>query len=190
MNEAIKERISALADGELSEFEARRVLEEIKANPSLRDYWLRLQIIKSGLKDQSLGFLNSDLSKRVAAEAGEHIEQTERSIAIGGSRLYLVSAIAAGLVLVVSTAIFSPFTKDLSKDELFASQASKQIAAAIASPQAMQVLSKALTDMDATLQELNSGNKGQIYANYRLPADGKTFRVSLSPVTVLSLIHI
>ena len=33
MSENIKERISALADGELSEFEVRRVLEEIKNNP-------------------------------------------------------------------------------------------------------------------------------------------------------------
>ena len=33
MNEAIKERISALVDGELSEFETRRVLEEINSNP-------------------------------------------------------------------------------------------------------------------------------------------------------------
>ena len=32
MNEGIKERISALMDGELSEFETRRVLEEIEAN--------------------------------------------------------------------------------------------------------------------------------------------------------------
>ena len=44
MNEAIKERISALVDGELSEFELRRVLEEIEANPELRNYWMKLKI--------------------------------------------------------------------------------------------------------------------------------------------------
>ena len=70
MNEAIKERISALVDGELSEFELRRVLEEIEANPELRNYWMRLQITKSGLKDQSLGFLDMDRSeeRRVGKE--------------------------------------------------------------------------------------------------------------------------
>ena len=62
MNEAIKERISALVDGELSEFETRRVLEEINSNPELKDYWTRLQIIKSGFKDQSLGFLSKNIS--------------------------------------------------------------------------------------------------------------------------------
>ena len=36
MNEAIKERISALVDGELSEFEARRVLDEVEYKPELR----------------------------------------------------------------------------------------------------------------------------------------------------------
>ena len=32
-NVIMKEKISALADGELSEFETRRVLEEISSNP-------------------------------------------------------------------------------------------------------------------------------------------------------------
>ena len=61
MNEGIKERISALVDGELSEFEARRVLEEIEAKPELRDYWNKLQITKSGLKKRSLGYLDLSL---------------------------------------------------------------------------------------------------------------------------------
>ena len=46
MNQAIKERISAMVDGELSEFEVRRVLEEIEANPELRDYWISYEIRK------------------------------------------------------------------------------------------------------------------------------------------------
>ena len=62
MSENIKERISALADGELSEFEVRRVLEEIKNNPDLREYWKQIQIIKSGLNDQPLGFSSLDIS--------------------------------------------------------------------------------------------------------------------------------
>ncbi len=38
ISKGIKEKISALSDGELSEFETRRVLEEIQNNPQLRDY--------------------------------------------------------------------------------------------------------------------------------------------------------
>ena len=68
MNESIKERMSALMDGELSEFEVRRVLEEIESDQGLREYWSRLQIIRAGLKDESLSLLNKDVSKRVATE--------------------------------------------------------------------------------------------------------------------------
>ena len=46
ISKGIKEKISALSDGELSEFETRRVLEEIQNNPQLRDYWKKLQISK------------------------------------------------------------------------------------------------------------------------------------------------
>ena len=74
MNEAIKERISALSDGELSEFEVRRVLEEINNNPELREYWKQVQLIKSGLSDQPLGFKHSDISRKVANELGKSIE--------------------------------------------------------------------------------------------------------------------
>ena len=38
-NKNMKEKISALADGELSEFEVRRILDEISANPDYRDFW-------------------------------------------------------------------------------------------------------------------------------------------------------
>ena len=49
MNENIKEKISALADGELSEFEVRRVLDEIEKEPDLRNYWDLLQITRRSL---------------------------------------------------------------------------------------------------------------------------------------------
>ena len=114
MNEGIKERISALVDGELSEFEARRILEEIEANPELRDYWLRLQISKSGLKDQSLGFIDKDISKRVAEELGESIKEEKQTTPSTRIRLYLSSALAASLVLVVSALVFDFDKENLS----------------------------------------------------------------------------
>ena len=79
MNQGIKERISAMVDGELSEFEVRRVLEEIEANPEFRDYWMKLQVAKSGLKDKSLGYLDRDISKRVAKELGTHVEEPKKA---------------------------------------------------------------------------------------------------------------
>ena len=184
MNEGIKERISALVDGELSEFEARRVLEEIETKPELRDYWNKLQITKSGLKKTSLGYLDRDISKRVARELGEHAYEPSNSKTIDGFNLSLVTAVSAGLVLVLSIGVFNSAENPLSTEELFASEASKKIEQAIASPQAIQVLDKALTGMNVTLEDLNSGKKGQVYANYRLPSNGKTFKVSLSPASI------
>ena len=184
MNEGIKERISTLVDGELSEFEARRVLEEIETKPELRDYWNKLQITKSGLKKTSLGYLDRDISERVARELGEHTYESSNSRTINGFNFSMVAAVSAGLVLVLSIAVFNSTETPLSTEELFASEASKKIEQAIASPQAMQVLDKALTGMNVTLEGLNSGKKGQVYANYRLPSNGKTFRVSLSPASI------
>ena len=184
MNEGIKERISALVDGELSEFEARRVLEEIEAKPELKDYWNKLQITKSGLKKTSLGYLDRDISERVARELGEHAYEPSNSLTIDRFNLSMVAAASAGLVLVLSIGVFNSAENPLSTEELFASQASKKIEQAIASPQAMEVLDKALTGMNVTLEDLNSGKKGQVYANYRLPSNGKTFRVSLSPASI------
>ena len=184
MNEGIKERISALVDGELSEFEARRVLEEIETKPELRDYWNKLQITKSGLKKTSLGYLDRDISERVARELGKHAYEPSNSRTINGFNLSMVAAASVGLVLVLSIGVFNSAENSLSTEELFASEASKKIQQAIASPQAMQVLDKALTGMNVTLEGLNSGKKGQVYANYRLPSNGKTFRVSLSPASI------
>jgi hypothetical protein len=184
MNEGIKERISALVDGELSEFEARRVLEEIETKPELRDYWTKLQITKSGLKKTSLGYLDRDISKRVARELDEHAYEPSNSKTIKGFNLSMIAAVSAGLVLVLSIGVFNSAENPLSTEELFASEASKKIEQAIASPQAMQVLDRALKGMNVTLEDLNSGKKGQVYANYRLPSNGKTFRVSLSPASI------
>ena len=38
-NKNMKEKISALADGELSDFETRRILTEISSNPEYREFW-------------------------------------------------------------------------------------------------------------------------------------------------------
>ena len=68
MNENIKEKISALADGELSEFEVRRVLDEIEKEPDLRDYWDLLQITRRSLTNEDLGNLGIDISEGVRRE--------------------------------------------------------------------------------------------------------------------------
>ena len=180
MSENIKERISALADGELSEFEVRRVLEEIKNNPDLREYWKQIQIIKSGLNDQPLGFSSLDISKRVAKELGNNIEEAEqeKDTSFNG---WL--ALAASLSVIVSgTYFYSSSNIGQDSQELFALEASKQISEAVNSPEAIALLDSAVKGMNVQLQNIDSGNQGQLYANYRIPSTGKTFTVSFSPI--------
>tara|TARA_Y100000590_G_scaffold121738_2_gene139398 strand:- start:6539 stop:7243 length:705 start_codon:yes stop_codon:yes gene_type:complete len=183
MNEGIKERISALVDGELSEFEVRRVLEEIETSQELRDYWERLQITKMGLNDDSLGYIKTDIADRVAKELGEYKAEPNELTTPNKTFLSLTVAASACLVIAIAFVGVDPLNKTISPEDLFASETNKKIADAIATPQAMQVLDIATKGMNVTLQGVNSGNRGQVYANYRLPSNGKTFKVSLMPAS-------
>ena len=181
MNEGIKERISALVDGELSEFEVRRVLEEIEADPKLKEYWSSLQAYRNNLKDHSLGLFSSDISKRVADELGKSSQESyKHENLVTNKKLYQISVLSAVLVLVVVAISVSPLDSNMSPEEVFASEASAKIAQAIASPEALNVLDRSVTGMNVTLEEMKSDKRGQIYANYKMPSNGKTFRVSLS----------
>lgn len=183
MNEGIKERISALVDGELSEFEARRVLEEIETSPELRDYWKRLQITKMGLNDDSLGYIKTDIADRIAKELGQYASEPKGQALPNKTYLSLTVGASACLVMAIAFVGLDSLNETLSPEELFASEANKKIADAIATPQAMQVLDKATKGMNVTLQGVNSSNNGQVHANYRLPSNGKTFKVSLIPAS-------
>ena len=68
ISKGIKEKVSALSDGELSDFETRRVLEEINSNPELREYWKKLQISKSAFENDPFSFVESDVSLKVSRE--------------------------------------------------------------------------------------------------------------------------
>ena len=180
MNEGIKERISALSDGELSEFEVRRVLEEINNNPELREYWKQVQLIKSGLSDQPLGFKHSDISRKVANELGKSIED------LGQDKNNFINyrlALAASLTVILSGSYFYSFTNlNKNSQDVFALEASKKISEAINSPEAISLLDKAVKGMDAKLVNINTGKEGQFYVNYSTPLDGKTFKVGFSPI--------
>ena len=186
MNEAIIERISALVDGELSEFEARRVLDEVESNPELRDYWVRLQLLKSGLTDESLGFLKSDISARVSRELGRKPRELQKHRSKTSTRFFISLASSFSLVFIISLGFYVNIDNVITPDEIFAMETSKQIKEAVYSPEALEVLDNALSGMSVSLENLGSGNNGQLYANYKIQADGKKFRVSLVPISLYS----
>ena len=179
ISKGIKEKISALSDGELSDFETRRVLDEININPELREYWKKLQISKAAFKNESLAFETADVSYTVSRELGKSVNSPSilRESFLVKQKNYIGLALASCLlVLVYNVQTFS------SQPNTFPELASQKISEAIASPQAMEVLNKSITGLNAELQTLQSDPKGSLRANYLLPSTGKTFNVSLSPI--------
>ena len=65
-NKIMKEKISALADGELSDFETRRILSEISSNPEFREFWKNIHQGKEALKNEESEFFDIDISNRVS----------------------------------------------------------------------------------------------------------------------------
>ena len=179
ISKGIKEKISALSDGELSEFETRRVLEEIQNNPKLRDYWKRLQISKRAFQNESLVFESSDISLSVSRELGKGFEPEpiSKDSFFTNNKTYMGLAFASCLLVLVYNSQTFDFTPDS-----FPEIASQRISEAIASPQAIEVLSNSISGLNAELQTMQSDPRGSLRANYVLPATGKTFNVSLSPI--------
>ena len=179
ISKGIKEKISALSDGELSDFETRRVLDEININPELREYWKKLQISKAAFKNESLAFETTDVSSAVSRELRKSVNSQSilRESFLVKQKSYIGLALAGCLlVLVYNVQTFN------SKPNTFPELASQKISEAIASPQAMEVLNNSITGLNAELQTLQSDPKGSLRANYLLPSTGKTFNVSLSPI--------
>ena len=183
ISKGIKEKISALSDGELSEFETRRVLEEIQNNPQLRDYWKKLQISKRAFQNESLVFESSDISLSVSRELGKGFEPEpiSKDSFFTNNKTYMGLAFASCLLVLV----YNSQTFDSAPDS-FPEIASQRISEAIASPQAIEVLSNSISGLNAELQTMQSDPRGSLRANYVLPATGKTFNVSLSPIETSS----
>ena len=179
MNENIKEKISALADGELSEFEVRRVLDEIEKEPDLRNYWDLLQITRRSLINEDLGNIGIDISGRVRRElSGRKPHVVKNYSSYPRYKSYLAATAGLALVFGINFVITPSYTDT----DSFSDEASLTIANAIASPEALEVLNNSVMGMNAKLRDFNYVSGGGMHANYVFPKDGKKFRVSLSPV--------
>jgi len=62
---SLYEMLSALADGEASSFEQRRILQEMSRDRELRLAWQRMLLVRSALRDEARGQLGTDVSERV-----------------------------------------------------------------------------------------------------------------------------
>tara|TARA_B100000902_G_scaffold397406_1_gene461096 strand:- start:801 stop:1493 length:693 start_codon:yes stop_codon:yes gene_type:complete len=180
----MKEKISALADGELSDFETRRLLEEISSNPEFREFWANIQLSKSVFSESDSSFMNIDLTKKISRQIENVIpEPVEEVTHESFFQLRYFAASIIGFCAVIAYAFF-PQTQ-----ETFTDLASQKIVSAIDSPEAMEVLNGSVTGLEVELQDFKSDLKGTL-ANYRLPNSGETFRVSLYPIKEINKIGI
>lgn len=67
MNEQAAEGLSVLMDGEASEFELRRSLEQIKQSPEMGERWRRYHVTRSAMRGESVGTTDIDISGSVMA---------------------------------------------------------------------------------------------------------------------------
>ena len=174
-NKIMKEKISALADGELSDFETRRILSEISSNPEYREFWKNIHQGKEALKNEESEFLDIDISNKVSfgldklqPKFPEQIKKLKHSQA---------SHIAAAIFGFCAVIIYSLTPPSV---ESFSDTASQRIVDAIESPQAIEVLNNSVSGL-GILQDYRSNQKGAL-ANYRVPNSDKTFKVSLYPI--------
>ena len=180
----MKEKISALADGELSDFETRRLLEEISSDPEYREFWKNIQLTKLALTEEGINLLDKDLSNEIASKLQNTKPYKEKKIA----RPFLSGAsyIAASFVGFFGVMIYSLSPQTSST---FSEQASEKLVQAIDSPQALEVLNSSVLGLNVTLQDFQSNPQGTL-ANYKMSDSEETFRVSLYPIKEINKIGI
>ena len=72
MEDSIEHRLSALLDGETSEFETRRLIEEINRSPEIKNLWIRMNKTKS-LLTAEIDFSPRNISSTVIEELDSSI---------------------------------------------------------------------------------------------------------------------
>lgn len=76
MNEAIRESLSALLDGEADEMETMRVLRALETDPELREKWRRYHLMVALLRGEQSVSSQMDLGQKVILSlAGESVTQ-------------------------------------------------------------------------------------------------------------------
>ena len=180
----MKEKISALADGELSDFETRRLLEEISSDPEYKEFWKNIQLTKLALTEEDLNLLDRDLSNEIASKLQNtkphYKEKATRPLLSGAS--YIVAS-CVGFLAVMA------YSLTPQSDSTFSEKASKIIVEAIDSPQALEVLNSSVSGLNVTLQDFQSNPQGTM-ANYMMSDSQETFRVSLYPIEEINKIKI
>ena len=183
-NKIMKEKISALADGELSDFETRRVLNEISSNPEYREFWRSIQLTKLALEEEDSEIIGRDLSQEIYNKLNKF--KPEEQLEEPKSKYLMAKYMAAsclGFIAVIS------YTFLPEAEITFSEKATDRIVKAIDSPQAMEVLNNSVSELNVELQDFQSNATGTL-ASYKDPGSGETFKVSLYPIQEINKMNI
>ena len=182
-NKIMKEKISALADGELSDFETRRLLSEISSNPEYREFWKNIHKGKEALRNEEYEFLDIDISNRVSFGLDKvQLKDLKQIKKYKYPQARYITASILGFCAVIIYSLIPPSV------ESFSDTASQRIVDAIDSPQAIEVLNNSVSGL-GVLQDFKSNQKGTL-ANYKVPNSNKTFKVSLYPIKEVNKIGV
>lgn len=104
MSDKIREQISALYDGEVTDFEARRALTEVGKNPTLSDDFERFELIGRAVRNQATSGIDLSAGIMAAIEGEQDVVETapQKSWA---TRWYTQAAMAAGVAFSVIFAL-------------------------------------------------------------------------------------
>ncbi len=112
MSGKLRESLSALLDGEVSQFEVRQVLREVRRDPQLQEAWQRFSRVSAAMRGDSVKVSN-DLADSVWASLQDAAEPTsnlaqDASLSLmphPNRRRLMAMAVAASAVLAVIMAM-------------------------------------------------------------------------------------
>lgn len=154
---ASREALSALLDGELSDFELRRLLQQLPQDEALLQTWQRYNLARSALQGEPFRKASEDFSARVAAQiAQEPAHRAGERLAARGSWLVLGGKLAVAAS--VTAAVFLGMQYTLLQEAPvagLADTAAEQQPAALASTPSIEVDAEAQRRLNEYIQSVS-----------------------------------
>lgn len=164
MEDSIEHRLSALLDGEASEFETRRLVEEINGNPEIKNLWIRMNRTKS-LLTAEIDFSSRNIASTVMEELNSSDVRQIKFLKDGKTKQLKYYGFAFGVLLSFSL-VFQPFLteeKELSKSN---SVIPAMSIGTIPVSSNESYLKEIGSNMKGSLKKIEFMEEGDIIANY------------------------
>ena len=164
MEDSIEHRLSALLDGETSEFETRRLIEEINRNPEIKNLWIRMNRTKS-LLTAEIDFSSRNIASTVMEELNSSDIRQIKFLKDGKTKQLKYYGFAFGVLLSFSL-VFQPFL--IEEKESFKSTSAIPALSIGSIPVSSNesYLKEIGNNMKGSLKKIEFMEEGDIIANY------------------------